>query len=99
MSLVVAVRHVGQEHRGEHVSVTTRHQLMGEGVVLVLAILHQHVTLKPVLVGIYQVLNILSYLTNVAIINVYMMHYLICEYQTYRTNRTKMLNNFHSIQC
>ena len=52
MSLVVAVRHVGQEHRVEHVSVTTRHQLMGEGVVLVLAILHQHVTLKPVLVGI-----------------------------------------------
>ena len=57
MSLVVAVRHVGQEHRGEHVSVTTRHQLMGEGVVLVLAILHQHVTLKHVLVGIYRVLN------------------------------------------
>ena len=64
VSLVVAVRHVGQEHRGEHVSVTTRHQLMGEGVVLVLAILHQHVTLKHVLVGIYLVLklDILFYL-------------------------------------
>ena len=57
LSLLVAVRHVGQEHRVEHVSVTTRHQLMGEGVVLVLALLHLHVTLNPVLVGIYQVLK------------------------------------------
>ena len=58
VTLEAAVKHVGQEHRAEHGGVTSQHQLTEERNVMVLILQLKPVTLRPVLVSIYKIVNI-----------------------------------------